>query len=73
MQNFTTWNEKTSQESCMTGWNYMHKIKVYVRLSDWNKSSEFTLLTFTTFVPRPKKVKKFFQNFSDTILIPLGC
>ena len=39
-------------------------------MSDWNKSSEFTLLTFTTFVPRPKKVKKKFSKFSDTILIP---
>ena len=42
----------------------------YFRVSHWNKSSEFTLLTFTTFVPRPKKVKKFFLKFSDTILIP---
>ena len=36
---------------------------VLSRVSHWNKSSVFTLLTFTTFVPRPKKVKKFFQNF----------
>ena len=41
-----------------------------VMVSHWNKSSEFILLTFTTFVPRPKKVKKFFLKFSDTILIP---
>ena len=40
------------------------------RVSNWNKSSEFTLLTFTTFVPRPKKVKKIFSKFSDTVLIP---
>ena len=40
------------------------------RVSHWNKSSEFTLLTFTTFVPRPKKVKKFFSKFLDTVLIP---
>ena len=39
------------------------------RVSHWNKSSEFTLLTFTTFVPRPKKVQKIFSKFSDTILI----
>ena len=44
----------------------------FCRVSDWNKSSEFTLLTFTTFVPRPKKVKKFFWKFSDTVLIPPG-
>ena len=42
-----------------------------IRVSHWNKSSEFTLLTFTTFVPRPKKVKTFFSKFSDTVLIPL--
>ena len=42
------------------------------RVSHWNKSSEFTLLTFTTFVPRPKKVKKFFSKFSDAVLTPLG-
>ena len=41
-----------------------------IRVPHWNKSSEFTLLTFTTFVPRPKKVKKIFSKFSDTILIP---
>ena len=39
-------------------------------MSHLNKSSEFTLLTFTTFVPRPKKVQKFFLKFSDTVLIP---
>ena len=44
--------------------------KHHNRVSNWNKSSEFTLLTFTTFVPRPKKVKKFFLKFLDTILIP---
>ena len=38
-------------------------VKVHIRVSHWNKSSEFTLLTFTTFVPRPKKVKKFFSKF----------
>ena len=43
---------------------------VSTRVSDWNKSSEFTLLTFITFVPRPIKVKKKFSNFLDTILIP---
>ena len=35
----------------------------FIRVSHWNKSSEFTLLTFTTFVPRPKKVKNLFKNF----------
>ena len=38
----------------------LHAGHHHIRVSDWNKSSEFKLLTFTTFVPRPKKVKKFF-------------
>ena len=45
-------------------------IVMFFRVSHWNKSSEFTLLTCTTFVPRPKKVKKIFSKFLDTILIP---
>ena len=45
----------------------------FCRVSNWNKSSEFTLLTFTTFVPRPKKVKKnFFKIFGHHPDTPLG-
>ena len=47
-------------------------ISSFLRVSDWNKSSEFTLLTFTTFVPRPKKVKKFFKIFGHCPDTPPG-
>ena len=49
---------------------FQQALKIHIRVSHWNKSSQFTLLTFTTFVPRPKKVKKIFLKFSDTVLIP---
>ena len=51
-------------------WTPLLNQRLMARVSDWNKSSEFTLLTFTTFVPRPKKGQKiFFKIFghrSDT-------
>ena len=42
---------------------YCRWVDWVTRVSHWNKSSEFTLLTFTTFVPRPEKVKIIFRNF----------